>query len=74
MRSILPIKADSHPYADLGILRCERNTSTGWSLRSMARLLVLLVPIQRVKITVSRYLRMCAAPARPGGVNQATAR
>jgi len=27
MRSILPIQADSHPYADLGILRCERNTS-----------------------------------------------
>jgi hypothetical protein len=26
MRSILPIKADSHPYADLGIIRCERNT------------------------------------------------
>jgi tripartite-type tricarboxylate transporter receptor subunit TctC len=28
MRSILPIKADSHPYADLGILRCEQNTSS----------------------------------------------
>jgi hypothetical protein len=27
MRSILPIKADSHPYADLGIIRCEQNTS-----------------------------------------------
>ena len=27
MRSILPIRADSHPYADLGILRCEQNTS-----------------------------------------------
>ena len=23
MRSILPIQADSHPYADLGILSCE---------------------------------------------------
>src|SRR4029077_16034797 len=26
MRSILPIQADSHPYADLGILWCERDT------------------------------------------------
>jgi hypothetical protein len=26
MRSILPIQAGSHPYADLGILRCEQNT------------------------------------------------
>jgi hypothetical protein len=32
MRSILPIKADSHPYADLGIIRCERNTSHAKSL------------------------------------------
>jgi transposase len=27
MRSILPMQADSHPYDDLGIVCCERNTS-----------------------------------------------
>jgi NAD(P)-dependent dehydrogenase (short-subunit alcohol dehydrogenase family) len=38
MRSILPIKADSHPYADLGIIRCERNTSSGIGLATAVTL------------------------------------
>ena len=40
MRSILPLSAELHPYADLGILRCEQNTRLlcpcmpAWALRS----------------------------------------
>jgi hypothetical protein len=50
MRSILPIKADSHPYADLGIIRCERNTRC-------RRLPAMTTPDQKLELSHSQAPR-----------------